>query len=307
VTQSWKVSLPCTRGEAEALAADIGPLAALDPPPALMTSEVDGERPEVWRLDAYFETKPDRRTVALLKAQVPSAAGAEPSIEPVAEQDWVSLSQSGLEPIRAGRFFVHTPVHRGEVPQGAVAIEIEAGRAFGTGHHETTAGCLEALDAMRSQGLGFSNVLDLGSGTGLLAFAALRLWPVARVTASDIDPVAAEVSREAAAANRVPIGRARGQVEILTAPGLFHPRLVAKAPYDLVIANILAAPLVELAPAVGAALEPGGRLVLAGLLTRQAGAVASAYRRQGLSLSRSESRGNWPTLVMRKRRSFAWR
>ncbi|MEO7827892.1 MAG: 50S ribosomal protein L11 methyltransferase, partial [Allosphingosinicella sp.] len=136
----------------------------------------------------------------------------------------------------------------------------------------------------------------------LLAFAALRLWPAARAAASDNDPVAIEVSEENAVINRVRLGRARGQLELLVAEGMGHVRLQARAPFDLVIANILAGPLIELAPSVAAAIAPGGRLILAGLLDHQAPAVAAAYRRQGMMLSGRIERGEWPTLVMRKRR-----
>lgn len=307
MSDSWKVTLPCTKAEAERLAEDITPLAELDPPPVLMTSEPDPDRPEEWRLDAYFESEPDAASIALLKAMAPSAAGAEPVIERVEEQDWVTLSQQGLEPIRTERFFVHTPAHRGAAPAGAVALEIDAGRAFGTGQHETTTGCLLALERMKRDGLSFGNILDLGTGTGLLAFAAMKLWPAARVAASDIDPIAIEVAVENAAINGIRLGRARGQVELAVAPGMDHGRLKARAPYDLIIANILAGPLIDLAPSVAGAMEAGGRLILAGLLDSQADAVAAAYRRQGLMLSFTLSRGDWPTLAMRKRKALGWR
>src|SRR4051812_8067322 len=285
MTDSWRVTLPCTRAEAEALKEDIAPLASLDPPPVVMTSEADPSRPDAWRLDAYFDEEPSGNAVALLASLVPSAAGATPEIERIEEQDWLTISQAGLEPIRAGRFFVHTPRHRDEVPEDAIALEIDAGRAFGTGQHETTSGCLEAISRMKDRGLVFANVLDLGTGTGLLAFAALRLWPAARAAASDIDPVSTEVAAENAAVNHVRLGRIRGQVELAVAAGMDHPRLRARAPYDLILANILAGPLVELAPSVSKTLAPGGRLVLAGLLDHQADTVAAAYRRQGLMLT----------------------
>lgn len=274
-------------------------------PPVLMTSEADPDRPEAWRLDAYFEDEPSTEDLALLHSLVPSAHDAAPSVERLADADWVSLSQQGLEPIRAGRFFVHTPAHRGQAADGDIAFEIDAGQAFGTGHHETTTGCLLTLDRLRRQGAAFANILDMGTGTGLLAFAALALWRTARVAASDIDPIAIDVSRDNAAINRIPPGRARSQVEFVVASGLDHARLKARAPYDLIIANILAGPLITMAPSVAAALEPGGRLILAGLLTRQAEEVARAYRRHGLMLTARTTLGEWPTLVMRKRRMTA--
>jgi ribosomal protein L11 methyltransferase len=303
MTDSWKVTLPCSKAEAEALKDDISPLAWLDFPPVLMTSEADGSRPDEWRLDAYFDREPTGEMLDLLASLAPSAAGVEPAVEKVEDRDWVTLSQQGLEPIQAGRFFVHTPAHRGSAPAGSIALEIDAGRAFGTGQHETTTGCLIALSRLKAGGAAVADLVDLGTGTGLLAFAALRLWPSARAAASDNDPVAIEVSEENAAINRVKLGRARGQLELLVAEGMDHPRLQARSPYDLVIANILAGPLIELAPLVAAAIAPGGRLILAGLLDHQAPAVAAAYRRQGLMLTGRVERGEWPTLVMRKRRA----
>jgi ribosomal protein L11 methyltransferase len=301
--QSWKVSLPCTRAEAEGLRDDITPLAMLDEPPVLMTSEADSRTPEAWRIDAYFASEPSADMVALLRSLVPSAAHAEAEMGAVEDEDWITLSQQGLEPILAGRFFVHTPLHRDSGPPGSIALEIDAGRAFGTGQHETTSGCLIALSRLKESGAHFSNLLDLGTGTGLLAFAALRLWPTARAIASDVDPVSIEVTGENAAINHVPLGRARGRLELAVADGMDHVRLKARAPYDLLIANILAGPLIDLAPSVAAAIAPGGRLILAGLLDHQAPKVAAAYRRQGMMLSFSEKRGEWPTLVMRKRRA----
>jgi ribosomal protein L11 methyltransferase len=304
MTDSWKVSLPCTKAEAEALKDDISPLAWLDFPPVLMTSESDGARPDEWRLDAYFDREPTGEMLDLLADLAPSAAGTAPALEKVEDRDWVTLSQQGLEPIEAGRFFVHTPAHRGSAPSHLIALEIDAGRAFGTGQHETTSGCLVALSRLKAGGAAVADLVDLGTGTGLLAFAAAKLWPAARAAASDNDPVAIEVSEENAAINRVKLGRARGRIELLVADGMDHPRLQARAPYDLVIANILAGPLIELAPSVAGAIAPGGRLILAGLLDHQAPAVAGAYRRQGMMLTGRVERGEWPTLVMRKRRAL---
>ena len=303
MTDSWKVTLPCTKAEAEALKDDITPLAWLDFPPVLMTSEADGSKPDEWRLDAYFDAEPTAEMLEILAALAPSAAGIAPSVEKVEDRDWVTLSQQGLEPIRAGRFFVHTPAHRGAAPPDLIAIEIDAGRAFGTGQHETTSGCLIALSRLKAGGAAVSDLVDLGTGTGLLAFAALKLWPGARAAASDNDPVAIEVSEENSAINRVRLGRTRGRLELLVAQGMEHPRLQARSPYDLVIANILAGPLIDLAPAVAREIAPGGRLILAGLLDHQAPAVAAAYRRQGMMLTGRVERGEWPTLVMRKRRA----
>jgi ribosomal protein L11 methyltransferase len=303
---SWKVSLPCTKAEAEAMPREIAAFAEYDEPPVLMTSEPDESKPDEWRLDAYFPAEPKPEELAVLRALTPSAAGVPPAIERLGDEDWLTMSQQGLEPIRAGRFFVHTPAHRDAVPAGVVAFEIDAGRAFGTGQHETTAGCLEALDRLKEAGIAFSNVADIGTGTGLLAFAALSLSPKAKAIASDIDPVSIEVTEENAAINRVPIGAGAGELELVVADGMEEPRLKARAPYDLLIANILAGPLIDLAPDFARAVAPGGRIVLAGLLTTQAEAVAGAYRRQGFAGIFAIERGDWTILAMRKSRATGW-
>jgi ribosomal protein L11 methyltransferase len=295
---TWQVTLPCTRAEGERIER-LGEDGAAAEAPVLVASEETAER---WRLDAYFERRPGKKALGALLAMVPSAAGSRPKARLVAEQDWVTLSQQGLEPIRAGRFFVHTPAHRGAAPAGAVRLEIDAGRAFGTGHHETTTGCLEALDALKRQGFVARDLIDVGTGSGLLAFAAMRLWPIARATASDIDPVSIEVARENAAVNRVPLGTGPGRLALAAAPGLDDPTLARRAPYDLVIANILAGPLIDLAPDLAGGLLPGGRIVLAGLLASQAERVTAAYRREGLRPLFSVVRGEWPTLVLRRPR-----
>ncbi|MEA3031750.1 MAG: ribosomal protein methyltransferase [Sphingomonadales bacterium] len=298
MSDSWKVTLFCTKAEAEALKDDVSAFALMDAPPVLMTSEADGD---AWRMDAYFEDKPDRAEIGLLLSLVPSARDARPKAERLGDADWVTLSQQGLEPIRAGRFFVHTPAHRDAVPPGAIAFEIDAGRAFGTGQHETTTGCLIALDRLKAAGGRVADFADIGTGTGLLAFAALRLWPAARAIASDNDPVAIEVAADNAGANGVALGRGRGRLELALAAGMDHRRLRERSPYDLVIANILAGPLIDLAPSLAGALAPGGRLILAGLLDHQAAAVSMAYRRQGMMPAARVERGDWPTLVFRKR------
>jgi ribosomal protein L11 methyltransferase len=207
------------------------------------------------------------------------------------------MSQSGLQPIRAGRFYVHTPMYR-SVPPGTVPFEIDASLAFGTGQHATTAGCLSVLDDLCGNGCQFTNVADVGTGTGLLAFAALALWPGARCIATDLDPVAIDVARDNAAINGVKLGHAAGQLLLAVADGMDSPMLTARAPFDLIIANILAGPLIELAPHFAKALSPRGSIILAGLLDTQATAVSEAYQALGLSQAERTS-GEWPVLVLR--------
>ncbi|RVT94708.1 50S ribosomal protein L11 methyltransferase [Sphingomonas crocodyli] len=301
-TGSWKISLPCSKAEAERISeGDLPEIDALDPQPTLMTSEPDPDQPEAWQLDAYVEDEPSKALIAIIAALAPSTK-KKPVVTHIPEDDWVTMSQAGLEPIRAGRFFVHTPHNADAAPKGMTGFVIDAGRAFGTGHHETTTGCLEMLDRLRVAGRRFDDIVDVGTGTGLLAFAARALWPAAKVIASDIDPVSIEVTAENAEVNGVPMGRGRGQVELGVAPGLSDRRLRDRAPYDLLIANILAGPLIELAPVFADAVLPGGTVVLAGLLDTQADAVANAYRREGLYLTDSILRGDWRILRMAKRR-----
>jgi ribosomal protein L11 methyltransferase len=304
--QSWKVTLPCTRAEAEALDGDIAAFALMEKPPVLMTSEAAPDDENAWRLDAYFEGEPSRAAIKLLRTLVPSASGKKPLVEQLPDEDWVTLSQQGLEPVTAGRFHVRNLSADPEQP-GHVNFLIEASRAFGTGQHETTAGCLMMLDRMRRVGMRFGNVADIGTGTGLLAFAALHLWPRAYATASDIDPIAVDISAENAAANHVSLGKGQGQLALYTAAGVDHPAIATRAPYDLLIANILAGPLIELAPSLCGLVEEGGTIVLAGLLNEQADAVLAAYRAQGMRLAERTDRGDWPTLRLRKRPKIGWK
>lgn len=308
MTGSWKLTLPCTRAEAEALSGDIGILADLDPPPVLMTTEVESDNPDRWQVDAYFEGKPARAAIADLQAMIPSSAGVKPRLEKLPDQDWVTLSQQGLEPVVAGRFHVRNRADD-PVPKGLVPLLVPAGRAFGTGQHETTGGCLTMLDRCRALGERFGNICDVGTGTGLLAFAALHLWPRAFATASDIDPAAVDVTAGNAALNGVALGGGRGRLSLHVAAGVDHPALRGRAPYDLVIANILAGPLIELAPSLRAVLEEGGTLILAGLLADQADAVIAAYRAQGLRLvdTLAAGDGQWPTLRFRRRPAIGWK
>jgi ribosomal protein L11 methyltransferase len=280
---SWKVTLPCTRAEAEAI--DAGEF-ALDA--VLMTTEEVEDDVERWRLDAYMEDEPDAAMLAALRALVPSAADAEPVIEALTAEDWVAMSQQGLEPIREGRFVVHTSAHPVEAPEGGRAFLIDAGRAFGTGHHATTSGCLRMLDAMADRT--FVNVIDVGTGTGLLAFAAAHLWPQAKIVATDIDPAAIEVTRENGAANGVE------GIELIVADGALSDAITARAPYDLVIANILAGPLVSMAPELAAIADARATIVLAGLLETQREQVVAAFAACGCTLEEVDRRGDWTIL-----------
>jgi ribosomal protein L11 methyltransferase len=264
-------------------------------------SEVAEDRPDDWQLEAWLPRKPTPSDKAAVKALF--GQGAPPlAIEHLPPTDWVTLSQQGVEPIREGPFHIHTPDFP---PLGEPRVRdllIPASRAFGTGQHATTAGCLAMLAAMKARGVTVRNFGDIGPGTGLLAFAALHLWPRALATATDIDDVCAPVVIENAAMNDIPLGAGPGAVTMVIAAGLDHPLLDARGPYDLLIANILAGPLVELAADFGAAVAPGGSLLLAGLLSTQESAVRRACTRAGFRLAARTVRGDWSILWLRKRR-----
>ena len=280
---SWKVTLPCTRAEAEAI--DAADDLAIDA--VLMTTEEVEDDHEHWRLDAYMDREPDAATLAALALLVPSAAAA-PAVERIEDEDWITLSQAGLEPIREGRFVIHTAAFPAEAPPGGRAFLIDAGRAFGTGHHETTSGCLAMLDRMSDRA--FANVIDIGTGTGLLAFAAVELWPAATVVATDIDPVAIEVTRENAIANDVT------GVALIVADGALAEGIADRAPYDLILANVLAGPLVSMAAELAAIAAPDATIVLAGLLETQREQVVAAYEACGCTFAEIDRRGDWSIL-----------
>lgn len=264
----------------------------------LVGMEIADDRPEDWFVEAYLPARPsaaDKRRVAALFGGNPPRL----TVHSVAERDWVIQSQAGLEPIVAGPFRVRTADFAPH--PGTIDFVVPASQAFGTGHHATTAGCLEMLGAMKRRGIVVRNLADIGTGTGLLAFAALALWPRALATASDIDPVCTGVVEANAAANGVVLGSEQGAVTMVVADGMADPLLRARGPYDLVIANILAGPLAELARDFGRAVVPGGNVMLAGLLTTQEARVRAAYRRAGFRLAARMVRGDWSILWLRRR------
>ena len=304
---SWKLTLPCTRQEAEALDFDFDFLSEYDPAPTIVSQETEAFNDAKWEILVYFQGAPDAACVAAIHARLPSAKKAKPRLEKLPDEDWLTLSQQNLRPVLAGRFYVHTAANIGKVPPDTKPFLIEASQAFGTGGHETTCGCLEMLDYLRRSGNRFDHIADIGTGTGLLAFAAGYLWPIADLTASDIDPVSVRVTAENAQNNDVPLGQSLGSLALCTASGTDHEMIQRRAPYDLVIANILAAPLIELAPSFSAILQEGGTLILAGLLNTQVQSVAKAYRSQGFRLSKRKDTGDWPCLRLVKRRSYAYK
>lgn len=245
-------------------------------------------------MEVHFGNPPDEGAVRLLVASAGGDAAATAlTFETVAAIDWVTASLAGLTPVDAGRFRVHGSHDRAGVGSNRIGLEIEAALAFGTGHHGTTRGCLLALDAL-ARHFKPDRVLDVGTGTGVLAIAAARRWHVG-VVASDIDPVAVVAAR----ANAV-LNRAAASVTALRAAGVDDARIGNGAPYDLIFANILLGPLVRMATPLAALLAPGGYVVLSGLLPAHAHAALAAYRARGLVLERRFPLDQWMTLLMRK-------
>jgi len=289
---SWRVTLHCTRAEAEAVPDSDYLFQFSDSPPVIVADEPDPQAPDDWRIHAYFTDQPTTQELVLLKHL---ARDGEPEVDHLGEDDWVTMSQAGLEPIRAGRFVVHTPSHAPE--PDSINFEIDAGLAFGTGQHATTAGCLAALDRLERSGKGYANIADIGTGTGLLAFAALSLWPEAKGIATDIDPISIDVSTDNARINHISIGHGPGELLLAVANGMDHEMLVARAPFDLLVANILAGPLIDLAPSFAKAVAPGASVVLAGLLDSQADAVIAAYEAEGMTLV-ERGAGEWCIVIL---------
>jgi len=289
---SVRVTVPCTRAQGELIAHADDFFPDSPNPPVLVADEPDESKPDDWLIHAYFEHPPTRAEIATLT----SLGSGPPQVEQLGEADWVTMSQAGLQPIRAGRFTVHTPTHAADPDR--INLEIDASLAFGTGQHATTSGCLAALDRLEREGAHFANIADIGTGTGLLAFAALALRPDAKCIATDIDPVAVDVARDNAAINGVKLGHGAGELLLTVADGLDSPLLAARAPFDLIVANILAGPLIELAPGFANALAPGGMIILAGLLDTQADSVCAAYEKLGLAIHDRGS-GEWPVLVLK--------
>jgi ribosomal protein L11 methyltransferase len=261
-----------------------------------------------WLVEAYFSVLPDAETLqaTLTRLARPAADSAEGggvgndwslpalSLEFVPGQDWVAKTQRDLAPVRAARFFIHGSHDRAKARGRAGAIEIDAGRAFGTAHHGSTRGCLLALDRLAKRRR-FASVLDLGTGSGVLAIAAAKTGS-RRALATDIDPVAVRVARGNCRLNRV-----APFIALQTAPGLAHRTIAGRAPFDLILANILAAPLLKLAPSIGRVSPRGGAVVLSGLLDRQARELCGRYRGAGFVLERRISVEGWSTLTLRRR------
>jgi ribosomal protein L11 methyltransferase len=283
----WKLTFLLPADRAPLFSDSLADLAAV----SVRETEEGGR---LWSLEALAEDRACLEEAALRAGRLARELGMaapEPVLEEVPAQDWLAASYAGFPPLEAGRFFVHGSHHEGAPPAGRLALKLDAATAFGTGEHGSTRGCLLALDALAAQGLAPGRVLDMGCGSGILAMAAKLLWPGAGVLAVDIDPEAARVSAENAAGNAL-------EMDCLAGDGYRLPEVGARAPYDLILANILANPLIEMAPDLAGVLAPEGAAVLAGLLEDQADAVIAAHAAAGLKLRQRRRVGAWATLVL---------
>ena len=279
-------ALTTLMGEAPAQALGLA-LEELDPAPTgVGVFEVE-DGSGLWEVGGYFLDSPNQIALALLAAM----HGAKDFvISEVPERDWVAHVRRELAPVHAGRFFVYGSHDADKIPEDCVPLLIEAAMAFGTGHHGTTQGCLLAFEDLLSEGVTPTRVVDIGCGTAVLAMAAAAVTQH-EVLASDIDPVAVEVAEANVAANGLAT-----RVRCLEAVGFEHPEILSAAPFDLIFANILKGPLVDLAPAMARMSEPGTQLILSGLLTEQAEIVANTYRNLGFKLSQRHNIGEWSAL-----------
>lgn len=277
----WKVSIAVAKADA----ADVSAAIELASSPEVVIVHEEPFRNDA-TVEALYTGMPDGDLLSRV-------AGRPVDVALLPDADWIRLSQEGLPPVRAGRFFVYGAHDKGRVPHGVIAMRIEAGLAFGTGHHETTALCLSVLSDL-AKTRRFARIADIGCGTGLLAIAAAKLWHK-KVIASDIDPVAIAVARENAVANHV-----APYIRCVVADGMDNPALKARAPYDLIVANILAGPLTRLAPQLARAIVPRGVLVLSGLLHWQESLVLAFYRPHGLVLRKVRRNGPWSALVLER-------
>lgn len=268
-------------------------LERLDPAPTgVGVFEVE-DHSDTWEVGGYFLEAPDSIALALVSA---AFGAAEFAVSEVPETDWVAHVRRELTPVSAGRFFVYGAHDADKVPAGKIALRIEAAMAFGTGHHGTTLGCLKALDKLVSEGVVAESVADIGCGTAVLAMAAARVWPNP-VLASDIDEVAVDVAEANVRANDL-----EGRVRCVEAAGFDHPDLSGDAVFDLILANILKGPLLELAPDMARATRDGGHVILSGILNEQADEVIANYTRFGFNLIDREEIVDWTTLMLRRNR-----
>ena len=268
-------------------------------PPTL--SRFEQANSPFWQVDIYFTEQPTTDYLAGLLDRANLANWAY-ELEPIEDRDWVTESQKLLTPVRAGRFLVFGSHDEDKAKTGLINLQIDAGQAFGTGKHETTSACLSLIDGLVDR-ISPTSVLDIGTGSAVLALAAAKAWPASRITATDIDPIAVQVSRSNCTINHVDIRDFKNQkpgVLLMVADGLDDPHLVTEQPYSIVFANILAGPLIHMAASIAASVVASGTLILSGLLISQQQDVMDAYLEENMALETSCENGEWVALQLRK-------
>ncbi|WP_413154598.1 50S ribosomal protein L11 methyltransferase [Bartonella sp. cb54] len=256
----------------------------------LALAEID-EKNAVYELSLYVDNE-NQKNILERFAHILSTDPDKISMEILPDIDWVQQSLEGLTPVRAGPFFLHGSHNRNDIPSNVLPIEIEANQAFGTGHHGTTAGCLEMI-AKVMQNENPQNALDLGTGSGILAIGIAMLKPIA-VLASDIDPIAIQVAQ-----HNIQLNGVKKYITAITATNFNHDQIVSRSPFDLIVANILANPLIELAQEMAQILQKGGSLILSGILEEQHAHVLETYVKQGLRHIETYHRQGWVTIHLK--------
>ncbi|GHF21174.1 ribosomal protein L11 methyltransferase [Kordiimonas sediminis] len=301
MTDIWCLSGEMTREQAEVLDTLLIEMVYEDdqyPPTLSYFEQPDSEE---WKVDLFFTGKPDEQFVSTLLSSAGLSDWSYTSSK-VEDRDWVSESQKLLQPVHEGNFYIYGSHDADTVPTGVIALQIDAGQAFGTGQHETTAGCLRLIHDLKDT-TAPKRILDLGTGTGVLALAAQNQWQAAQTLATDIDPIAIDVTRENLTVNHQPerkAGETGTGIALAVAEGLDDPVFTSEGPFDLIIANILAAPLIDLSADITASLSKGAHLILSGLLITQKKEVLDAYTARGLETLGRVEKGEWAALLLRK-------
>ena len=260
------------------------------------TKNIDSNPEDLWQIQVYLDEEPDLEVLQKQIAELALSHLIDPPIlhlAKVKDHDWVSEVQKSFVPIQAGRFFINHSGYKNKIPSDKIAIEINAGRAFGTGEHETTSNCLQVLSDLADSNYKYTNCLDMGCGSGILAIAMAKLWPN-QITAVDIDEQAVLVTRENIDLNQVKF------ISVSQSNGYDSNLVISNGKYQLITANILAAPLIEMAAKAYKSLANNGILILAGFLKSQMQDVLETHQQQGLVLVKEICVENWPALVMKK-------
>lgn len=288
----WKIEFQTEARAVPFFSAALAEALGEDVPIATVGDEGD----PIWRIEAFHPGQPDRDLLGKVMGAIARALNlARPvvTLTELEERDWVADNQRTFQPISVGRFFIHPSYHAGGVPRGMIGIRIDPGMAFGTGTHPTTQGCLQAIDMLAKRRKAFERALDMGCGSGILAIALSKVSK-RRVLAMDNDPQAVETALE-----NVRLNGCDERVIVAQSEGFANPSIRARAPYEVIVANILAGPLIAMAQDVAAYLADRGYVVLSGLLAGQQDEVLEAYRAQGFTLWRALESGEWRTLILK--------